>query len=473
MKKKLSCLCIALLMFFIGGYKVEAASLSISTSSKSVTIGSSVTVTVNASDLAGKFSVSSSDGSVLSGGNSSIWIENGSDSFKFTAKKEGSATITVKTISAASFSSGSAFSESKSVTINVVKPREKSTNNNLKSLTVEGYSLSPEFNKDTLEYSVELPADATKININASKEDSYASVNGTGEKDVIEGDNRFEIVVTSETGSTKTYVINANVKDNNPIVVEIDNKELTVVKRSDSLTKPSEDYIDTKVTISDNEIPAFYNEKNNITVVGLKDEEGSIQLYRYDEKSNTYSKYESLTSASITIISEKITEIPEGYKETTIKIDDTTYTVYKSVTNQNYSLIYGLNLETGEKSWYRYDEKEKTLQVYDNSEIDNLKKEYEEKENTYKLLIIGLGTFTILLLIIILILVLKKGKKKRIVSTPIKNTEDDIYKKDDKQAKKEVLETKEEKQTVLEKTPDEVNTKTSVNKKGKNKQKSK
>lgn len=431
MKKRVLYLCIALLLFCISGYQVNAASLNISASSKTVTIGSSVTVTVRVDDLAGKFSISSSDSSVLSGGNGGIWIENGSESFKFTAKKEGSATITVNTISAASFSSGSAFSGSKSITINVVKPREKSNNNNLKSLSVEGYNLTPEFNKDTLEYSVELPADATKIKINASKEDGYASLDGTGEKEVKEGENRFEIVVTSETGNRKTYVINANVKDNNPIIVEVNNKKLTVVKRKDSLTKPNESFTEKTVTISDTEIPAFYNEKNNLTLVGLKEENKASELYIYDESKNTYTKYESLTSSIITIISTKPSDIPDDYKETTLKIEDKTYTVYKSTSNQNYALIYAMNLETGEKNWYRYDEKEKTLQVYDNSELEKLKEEYEEKIDNYRILILGLGSLTILLLIIILILILKKTKKKnRIVDFDLENDKEEKEKQE-------------------------------------------
>ena len=459
MKRKILYLIIGLLVFLASGYEVYAASLSISASSRNVTIGSSVTVTVKASDLAGKFSVSSSNGSVLSGGNSSVWIENGSESFKFTAKKEGSATINVKTISAASFSSGSAFSESKSITINVVKPREKSNNNNLKGLGIDGYELIPSFNKDTLEYSVELPADATKINIYANKEDGYASVSGAGEKEVIEGDNRFEIVVTSETGKSKTYVVNANVKDNNPIIVEVDNKNLTVVKRADSLTKPSEDYIDKKVTISDIEIPAFYNEKNNITLVGLKDETGIISLYKYEEGNKTYSKYEEFISKGLIIISEKVNDIPKDYKETTIKIDDKIYTVYKNTKNQSYSLVYGLNLETGKKSWYRYDEEEKTLQAYDNSEFELLVKEYEEKEETYKLLIIVLGSLTILLLIIIFLLVIKRSKKKNIVA-PVKK-EKEIFKE----------EIKVEENIESKKTTNKVKNKKSVNKKEKSSQK--
>ena len=72
-----------------------------------------------------------------------------------------------------------------------MKPREKSTNNNLKDLSVEGYSISPSFDKNTLEYTVNLESNVEKIKINATKEDGYASVSGVGEKDVQEGDNKF------------------------------------------------------------------------------------------------------------------------------------------------------------------------------------------------------------------------------------------------------------------------------------------
>ena len=87
------------------------------------------------------------------------------------------------------------ISGSKSVT--VVTPREKSTNNDLKSLSVEGYEISPKFDKDVNEYSVTVPSTVEKINIVAKKADSYSSIEGTGEKTVEEGVNTFEIVVTS------------------------------------------------------------------------------------------------------------------------------------------------------------------------------------------------------------------------------------------------------------------------------------
>lgn len=88
----------------------------------------------------------------------------------------------------------------------------KSTNNYLKSLTVDGCTISPEFNKDTLEYSCkDLMID--KINIKAEVEDSKAYISGTGEKELYNGDNNFEVAVTSESGQTRIYKLLINKKN--------------------------------------------------------------------------------------------------------------------------------------------------------------------------------------------------------------------------------------------------------------------
>mgnify|MGYP004614816057 FL=1 len=414
--KKINYMIILLLGLFCFNQSVFAGSLGVSANRTSITQGDSVTIYVKANGLAGKFTVTSSNSSVLSGGTSGEWIENDTKSYKFTSKNTGTATITINPVDVADLSNNQKYSGSKSITIKVNKPREKSNNNNLKGLSIDNATLTPDFNKDTLEYRVDLESSVEKININATKEDGYASVDGAGEKEVAEGENRFEIVVTSETGNKKTYTIIANVVDNNPITQEVDGKKLSLVKRSKSLTKPNDDFVESKVTISDTEIPAFYNEKLNLTLVGLKDEDGKIALYIYVQDKNTYSKYQQFQSSNIIIMSKVPTDIPEGYVKTNIKIDDNTYDVYQLASNKGYSLIYGLNLNTGKTNWYSYHEDEKTLQVYNDKVITELKKDNQEKIDTYKKIVIGLGSLSILLLIIILLLVLKKNKRKSKVS---------------------------------------------------------
>ncbi len=414
--KKINYMIILLLGLFCFNQSVFAGSLGVSANRTSITQGDSVTIYVKANGLAGKFTVTSSNSGVLSGGTSGEWIENDTKSYKFISKNTGTAKIIINPVDVADLSNNQKYSGSKSITITVNKPREKSNNNNLKGLSIDNATLTPDFNKDTLEYRVELESSVEKININATKEDGYASVDGAGEKEVAEGENRFEIVVTSETGNKKTYTIIANVVDNNPITQEVDGKKLSLVKRSKSLIKPNDDFVESKVTISDTEIPTFYNEKLNLTLVGLKDEDGKIALYIYDQDKNTYSRYQQFQSSNIIIMSKVPTAIPEGYVKTSIKIDDNTYDVYQLASNKGYSLIYGLNLNTGKTNWYSYHEDEKTIQVYNDKVITELKKANQEKIDTYKKIVIGLGSLSILLLIIILLLLLKKNKRKSKVS---------------------------------------------------------
>lgn len=421
MKKRISLILIALFLMLFSP-KVYAGSLNVWSSSSSVVEGGSVTVTVKANGLAGKFSITSSNGNVLSGGTSSVWIENGSVSYKFQAKSTGSATITVNPIDVGDLSTNGKYTGSKSVTIKVVKPREKSNNNDLSSLSVEGFSLTPDFSKNQLEYSVEVPAETEKVKINASKADGYSSMDGVGEKEVSEGDNRFEIKVTSETGREKIYVVHVNVKDNNPIEVKINDKQYTVVKKASSLTKP-ELFEEKKSTIGDVEVPSFYNESSNLTLVGLRDEDGKISLYIYDSKNNSYTKYQPLTSSSISIISLPNQEDFKKYSKISVKIDNETYEGYQINSKSNYIYLYGQRLDNGKKSWYVYDKEEKTIQLYQDEEAKKVQEEYEEKLEESKFVIFCLGGISITLLLIILILVLtrKSGKKK--VKSGKKNSE--------------------------------------------------
>jgi len=97
-----------------------------------------------------------------------------------------------------------------------------SSDNNLKGLTVSGYEISPAFNKDTLEYSVTIPYEATEVIVNADKNDSKATVNINGATGLQVGDNTVEVVVTAEDGSSKTYKINVKREEKVETPVEKD-----------------------------------------------------------------------------------------------------------------------------------------------------------------------------------------------------------------------------------------------------------
>lgn len=93
----------------------------------------------------------------------------------------------------------------KTYTINVKREDNRSTNNNLSSITLSEGNIA--FNKDTLNYNVSVPYEITKVEITATLEDSKAKM--TINNPILNvGDNTAKIVVTSESGSVKTYTLN-------------------------------------------------------------------------------------------------------------------------------------------------------------------------------------------------------------------------------------------------------------------------
>lgn len=98
------------------------------------------------------------------------------------------------------------------------KPKQevtKSSNNSLKELSIGTGKLTPDFSRDTYEYSVEFDDtvnlyDLSEIEVSATAEDEKASVSGTGKIQLTEGENNIAINVTAENGAVRTYTIKVN-----------------------------------------------------------------------------------------------------------------------------------------------------------------------------------------------------------------------------------------------------------------------
>ena len=95
------------------------------------------------------------------------------------------------------------------ITIN--KRDTRSNNNYLSSLTISTGELK--FNKSVNTYNVVVDNKIDNITINAKAEDSKSSITGVGSKKLKVYDNSFEIVVTAENGSKRSYKINVSRKD--------------------------------------------------------------------------------------------------------------------------------------------------------------------------------------------------------------------------------------------------------------------
>lgn len=253
-------------ILLLGNNIINAASYNFNFSGPTeATNGQTVTLTITGSGLTGKVTLSATNASLSS---SSVWVEKNSVNVtakitgfpaKITATPSeltdndynivslGSKSITINekkppttgggtgggsstgggTSSGGSSSkpntkpstgSGSSQTSNKSEVpneSNIENGNVKSSNNYLQSITLSAGNLSPEFYRETFEYTVEnLDETITEIEIGATAEDERASISGLGKISLQEGGNRLPIAVTAENGNVREYIVVVNRKEN-------------------------------------------------------------------------------------------------------------------------------------------------------------------------------------------------------------------------------------------------------------------
>lgn len=425
--KKLLVLMISLLLFPLTA-NAASGNISVSGSSTAV-VGNKVTVTVtlSSSTLIGSWQMSLDyDSNYLQltgstaeeGGNrmaasSSSGTKKKTYTFTFKTLKKGKTNVKVSSYLAYAFSDLSQISLSQSgKSINIITQAELeasySKDNNLKGLKVENFEITPEFNKDVLEYSAVVPENTKEINIIASLNDRKASVSGAGTKEVTSGVNTFDIVVRAENGSTKTYKLNVEVKDANPINVEINKNNYTVVKIKENLPAINS-FEESTVKINEFEIPAYYNDKIKLTLVGLKSTDGTVKLYKY--KNDKYEEYVEINSGTLQITPTKITNVLDGYKRKEILIDGVKIEALVVKDNSKFALIYGINVINGKEGFYSYNIQSKNILQYDSEMINLLK----DKNQDYMYVLYVAAGLVGLSLIIIIALISSNGKKNKLI----------------------------------------------------------
>ena len=88
--------------------------------------------------------------------------------------------------------------------------RSKSRNTYLKKLEIEGYELTPEFNKNTQEYYIRVPVGVNELDyedIKAEAEEETSTININGYLYLIEGNNDLTITVISESLTSREYIV--------------------------------------------------------------------------------------------------------------------------------------------------------------------------------------------------------------------------------------------------------------------------
>ena len=366
----------------------------------SVEKGSNVTVSVNLIDTAA-WNIKISSGSCSN--NFADVTGNGLNTNKtlnLTCNTGNNDNITFYVSGDITSEDGNNQNVSLSKTIDVYNPRIKESESRLKSLSVDGYNLNKNFDSNDYEYVVSVPLTETKININALTIGNNANVIGIGTYEISENGNIFIIKVTAEDGSVSEYKINVLITDPNPINVEIENENYTVVKQKSKLEKIF-NYEETTIEINGISIPAYKSDITHFTIIGLQNNDGNIK-YAIAENNN-YKLYNEVSSNNLNlyITSGNL----ENYKKIKTEINGISYDTYKL--NDRFVICYAMDISSGMYNYYKYDTIDKTFQYY---EI----KENTDQNNKYKINIYFITTIIFLIisitLIIFIIYILKKKK---------------------------------------------------------------
>lgn len=207
-KTKKILLIIAMLLLLLPIKIFAAGGVSVNSSSITLENGGGTSFKITATNAAGKVTITSNNTGVVTVDKTSEWVENQTITVNVKAIAPGNTTITVN-VNAATFDEEPIVN---TYTINVTVKPPKSSNNNLSNLSVDGKSVSG-FSSSKTSYDLGTTTNGS-INITATAEDGKATISGTGSKNINYGKNAFNVVVTAENGSKKTYTITITKPDN-------------------------------------------------------------------------------------------------------------------------------------------------------------------------------------------------------------------------------------------------------------------
>jgi len=328
--------------------------------------------------------------------------------FTFIAKKSGTASIYVGSSLVYAFDETRLTVTNGSSSVKIMTQAELeasySSNNYLKTLEVQNHTITPVFNKSTLEYFLELENGIETVVIKGTVDDSKSSLTGTGEVDLITGDNLFNIVVTAQNGNIRTYKLNISVKELDPILVSINNEEYNLVRKIEDDCPTY--FVKQDLEYNDEIVDSCYNESTDFTLVLLK-KDTDINYYIYNDDYKLYK--ELVFNRMIFYYIDKDLKVGKNFIEKEIEINGSFINAYTYKYDNNYSLFYGMNIETGEENIYLYDKLEDTIQRYFDSEI--IKK--DNIINKYFILLIVLSIISSILVGISVFMLIQSKKIKK------------------------------------------------------------
>ena len=257
-------------------------------------------------------------------------------------------------------------------------------------------------------YNWERAIENRNFKINGEVNDKTAKVSGLGEVDVKEGLNEFNIVVTAENGTTKTYVLKVTVPEKDPIMYKFKNGEFNILRKLPEALPTN--FVSSTIKFNEEDVTCLKNETLDLTLLYLRDGNNKDGFYIYDEVNNEVTYYNELGSNDFKIYLTNKEIVIKNLEKKEITINDVKVIGYRLTKDSNNYVISGRNISTGKDGIYLYDSVNKTISLFNQSDYDNL-------INTNKLYIyvsIGLGVCVLVLLLALILVNNSKNKLSKV-----------------------------------------------------------
>lgn len=345
----------------------------------------------------------------------STWEIYDNDVKMATLEKQGSSAITITGASAATSGTG------------------------LSSLSVSTGELNPTFSTDVKEYTLNVGEETSSIEVNAVALDTSATVNVSGNTELVSGSNTVQIDVVARDGSTSTYTIKVNkgevIASAQEIssTVQVGGKSYTVVETFDDALIPG-GFSAIEYNYKGKIVKAARAVDRELLLIYLLSDDATGDLFVYDEATDTWSPYAELTVSAKTLtivpLGSEI-QVPAGLVESSIELNGKAIKgwIFENDTNMESCVVYAMNAN-GEKNFYRYDLKEKTVQRYFESYAstsadmtadtdlaiinNNLRAENSTSQRMIKILYGVIAALALGLLFALVYIVSRKDKREKI-----------------------------------------------------------
>lgn len=306
----------------------------------------------------------------------------------------------------------------------IYTPAVKSSNVDLKSLTVDKGQLVPSFSNDIVDYHLILPIGENSVTINAEAYDSRSSVKGIGEISLEDGKNLKEqhISVEAENGAIKTFkiIITKDVAADKFIELNtIDGKKekFGFLNAAPSTLVLPTSFLLKEIDFKGQKVSAYINDGYpNDYLFYLEDSQKNKNLYYYSSSRDMIHKIQA------TKINNKFYGLADIYQDfklaenKTLKFDNIEVKGVKfnqGGNTNNFYIINALN-EKGKFELMQFDQKNATISTFfDNQkQILQLTEENDKLVNSKFILLASVVCLALLLIIIIIVFISFVAKAK-------------------------------------------------------------